>query len=133
MINSRSISGVICLLALLGASCSNGVSFNRLHSKNGHSLVIDFQAYFKDSPVVLYVDGNKEFEGILTSIDVLSYTGKSILVHTLNKEVDLRVVMGLVEFDQKVNVEQGNHVGILFNSVTKKFSIIQSPHEFLYE
>ena len=97
------------------------------------AVVIDFQAYFDKSHVILYVNDKKEFDGILTSIPVLSFTGQSVSVSSLEEKVKLRIIRDDFEDTEFLHLRNGRFIGIQFNATTKKFQFMQSENRFMYD
>jgi len=102
-------------------------------AKADQAVVIDFQAYFDKSHVILYVNDKKEFDGILTSIPVLSFTDQSVSVSSLEEKVKLRIIRDDFEDTEFLHLRNGRFIGIQFNATTKKFQFMQSENRFMYD
>ena len=116
---------------LLGACTSHPT--DQKSAKSDHPLVIDFQAYFDKSHVILYVNDKKEFDGILTSIPVLSFTGQSVSIFNPEEKIKLRIIRDDREETKFFHLRNGRFVGIGFNWTTKKFQFMQSENRFMYD
>jgi hypothetical protein len=125
---------LLLMWGLILSSCA--IDHGASSGREASFIKIDFQTYFENSHVSLYVDGKREFDGFVTTIDVLGYTGVSVDVALINKNnsyVMLKIVVNGMQYERRLDVSRGNYVGIEFDPNSGEFSYRQSTERFYYE